>query len=251
MPSTGPDASRPGLSLVVTTYRERDVLAGSLPRIAVALRALGRPCEAVFVDDGSGDGTPEWVESQFGSLPDLSPRCLRHEANRGRGAALSTGFRAARLPYAGYLDPDLEVDVGHVPACLDALDRGADVAIGSRRYEPSARPDPRTLLSLGYGRLTRFVLHHPFRDTEAGFKFFRRDALDVLLPHVREEGWFFDTEIVMLAWLARKRVVEVPVPFRRRRDKASSVKVGPDVRRYLGALRRFRARKASVARALR
>jgi glycosyltransferase involved in cell wall biosynthesis len=247
-----PAPTRPGLSIVVTTFREKDVLAGSLPRLAEALRGLGRPVEVVFVDDGSGDGTAEWVEERARTIPDLAPRVLRHEQNRGRGAALRTGFEAARMPYAGYLDLDLEVDIAYLPAHLDALDRGADVAIANRTYV-KVRPgfDGRTFLSLGYRRLTRWVLWHPVHDTEAGFKLFRTSALARLLPHVREAGWFFDTEIVMLSWLAGLRLAEVPVEFRRRDDKVSTVKVGRDVRRYLGALVRFRLRKGRVAKALR
>ncbi len=83
-----PDAApAPDLSLVITTYKETSVLEGSLPRIAAALRALRRPVELVFVDDGSGDGTAEWVEAQARGLADLAPRVLRHATNRGRGAA--------------------------------------------------------------------------------------------------------------------------------------------------------------------
>ena len=127
------------------------------------------------MDDGSGDGTAEWVESRFPELADLSPRLLRHEWNRGRGAALSTGFRAARGRYAGYMDLDLEVDASHLPAVLAALDAGADVATGARTYvSASPLPDFRTVLSVGYRWLSRLVLHHRLCDTETGFKFFRQ-----------------------------------------------------------------------------
>ncbi len=241
----------PFLSLVVTTYRETDVLAGSLPRIAAALRALPGRCEVVFVDDGSGDGTAEWVESRFPELADLSPRLLRHEWNRGRGAALSTGFRAARGRYAGYMDLDLEVDASHLPAVLAALDAGADVATGARTYvSASPLPDFRTVLSVGYRWLSRLVLHHRLCDTETGFKFFRRDRLLAILPHLREPGWFFDTEIMVVSALSGLAIREVPVEFRRRRDKVSTVRVRRDVGRYLAALARFVRRRRALALAL-
>lgn len=245
-------AARPGVTLVVTTYREADVLAGTLSRIANALRGLERPAEIVFVDDGSGDDTPDWVRSRLDGLADLSPRLLVHERNRGRGAALKTGFAASRMPYAGYLDLDLEVDVKWLPPLLAALDSGADAAVGSRVYVPTrGGPDLRTILSLGYRRLSRAVLRHPFSDTEAGFKAFRTDALRRLLPHSREDGWFFDTEICMLFFLSGLRVTEVPIQFLRRRDKVSTVKVGRDVLRYLVALFRFARRGPSLRSALR
>ena len=242
----------PYLSLVVTTYREADVLAGSLPRIAAALRALrSGPCEVVFVDDGSGDGTADRVESRFPEIADLSPRLLRHAENRGRGAALSTGFRAARGRYAGYMDLDLEVDASYLPAVLAALDTGADVATGLRRYV-SARslPDFRTVLSVGYRWLSRLVLHHRLRDTETGFKFFRRDRLVGVLPHLREPGWFFDTEVMVVSAMSGLAIREVPVDFRRRRDKVSAVRVRRDVGRYLAALARFVRRRRALALAL-
>jgi glycosyltransferase involved in cell wall biosynthesis len=248
-PGAGPPV---GFTLVITTYREADVLAGSLPRIAAALRALDRPAELVFVDDGSGDGTAAFVESQLPGLADLSPRLLLHARNRGRGAALRTGFSAARGRAAGYLDLDLEVDVAHLPALLSALDAGADAAIGRRTYVRTRRGfDLRTFLSLGYRRLSRLVLRHGLSDTEAGFKAFRATALARLLPHAREDGWFFDTESVMLARLAGLRIAEVPVEFRRRTDKVSTVRVARDVLRYLVALHRFTRRRRALAAALR
>ena len=246
------DPAAPRLTLVVTTYREADVLEGSLPRIAAALRALDGGAEVVFVDDGSGDGTVAAIERGLPHLADLAPRLLVHERNRGRGAALVTGFTAARGRNVGYLDLDLEVPETHVAACVEALDAGADVALACRTYVRT-RPgfDLRTFLSLGYRRLTRLVLRHPVKDTEAGYKFFRRESLSRLLPHVREGGWFFDTEIVMLAWLARMRIAEIDVEFRRRSDKTSAVRVARDVRRYLAALGKFAARRGAVARRLR
>ena len=252
MNSLAGDAKAPRLSLVVTTFRETDVLAGSLPRIAATLRGLGAASELIFVDDGSGDGTPDWVRSQFDAYADLSPRIFVHPTNRGRGAALVTGFREARGTCVGYMDLDLEVDSTYLPACLTALDRGADVALALRTYA-RMRPgfDLRTFLSLGYRHFSKLVLRHPLHDTEAGYKFFRREALSRLLPRIRESGWFFDTEIAMLAVLAGMRIEEVPVEFRRRDDKVSTVRVGRDVRRYLVSLARFVARRGDVARGLR
>jgi glycosyltransferase involved in cell wall biosynthesis len=242
----------PRLSLVVTTFRETGVLAGTLPRIAAALRALGRPCEIVFVDDGSGDGTAEWVEAQAPSLSDLSPRLLRHAKNRGRGAALRTGFASARGLYAGYLDLDLEVDASYIAPVLEALDRGADVATGARTYvREGALPDLRTVLSVGYRGVSRAVLHHRLKDTETGFKFFRRERLVPLLPHLVEPGWFFDTEVMVVSEMAGRRIAEVPVLFRRRTDKESTVRLPRDVVRYLASLRRFARRRPRLAARLR
>lgn len=239
------------LSLVITTFRETDVLAGSLPRIAAALRALGRPSELVFVDDGSGDGTADWVEAQCPAYADLAPRVLRHPLNRGRGAALRTGFEACRGAYCGYLDLDLEVDVAYVAPTLAYLDAGADVVIGVRTYVKGRKGfDMRTFLSVGYRHLSRTVLRHRLSDTETGFKFFRRAALLPLLPHIEEGGWFFDTEVMMVSWLAKRRIAELPVEFHRRNDKPSTVKVARDVRRYLVALARFVGRRRRLVAAL-
>lgn len=242
----------PDLSLVITTFRETDVLAGSLPRIAATLRALRRPVELVFVDDGSGDGTAEWVEGRCADLVDLSPRVVRHPVNRGRGAALRTGFEAARGTCCGYFDLDLEVDVAYLPTTLALLDAGADVVCAHRTYVKD-RPgfDVRTFLSVGYRHLSRAVLHHRLKDTETGWKFFRRDRLLPLLPHIREAGWFFDTEVMIVSALAGRRIAEPPVDFHRRTDKVSTVRVARDVRRYLGALGRFVLRRRRLVAALR
>jgi hypothetical protein len=91
--------------------------------------------------------------------------------------------------------------------------------------------------------LSRWVLGHRLRDTEAGFKFFDREAILPILDRVQDTGWFWDTEIMIEAHRAGLRIAEIPCVFRHRRDSASTVRLTRDVWNYLVQIYRYRRRR--------
>jgi glycosyltransferase involved in cell wall biosynthesis len=230
------------LSVVIACYQEAGHLRASVAQLCDTLASLGRTYELIFVEDKSADATASIVADLVGEAPHR--RAVYHEVNVGRGGTVAEGFQLARGRIVGFLDIDLEVHCRFLPAILAAIDTGADGATAFRSYDTSWRPNSllRQLLSRGYRWLFRRLFAVPFRDPEAGFKFFVRERILPVVRATRDRGWFWDSEIMILAHRAGLRIVEVPCRFERRTDKQSTVRIVRDVWRYLVAIRAFRAR---------
>jgi hypothetical protein len=128
----------------------------------------------------------------------------------------------------------------YIPALVQVLERGADVATIRRIYAFQLRSLDRYVMSRGYTWLARRLLKLPFHDTETGYKFFRREALLPLLDEIRDPGWFWDTEVMARALYRGLEIVEVPGAFIRRFDKTSTVSGIRDSFHYLVRMLRFR-----------
>jgi glycosyltransferase involved in cell wall biosynthesis len=237
----------PHLSLVLACYNEAEHLRESFAEIRETLERAGWPFEVLFVDDVSRDGTREILKEIVAAHPRLDLRVILHDANRGRGATVTDGFRAARGEIAGFLDVDLEVHCRYVPSLVRAIEGGADVAIVRRIYALQLGSLDRYFMSRGYSFLVRRLLGVPFRDTETGFKFFRRATVLPLLDEIEDAGWFWDTEFMVRAARRGLRVAEIPGAYIRREDKTSTVRGLRDSARYFLALLRFRRRLRSAA----
>lgn len=246
--TTAPASAPCELSVVIACYREAGHLRDSVAQLCTTLAAMGRSYELIFVEDCSDDGTPAVVAELVREAPHR--RAIYHAHNVGRGGTVAEGFRLARGRIVGFLDIDLEVHCRHLPAVLAAIDAGADGATAFREYDVSWRPNAllRTILSRGYRWLFRRLFAVPFRDPEAGFKWFVRERILPVVDQTRDQGWFWDSEIMVLAHRAGLRVVEVPCRFERRADKQSTVRVVRDVWRYLVAIRAFRRRLPKLPR---
>jgi glycosyltransferase involved in cell wall biosynthesis len=232
--------ANPGVSVVVACYNEEPVLRQSFQALAATLADFQRSWEVLFVDDCSSDGTRGIIRALIEAHPQLALRSILHESNRGRGATVSDGFRAARGDVVGYLDIDLEVHSRYIPSLVRAIEAGADVATVRRIYAFQLRSLDRYLMSRGYSWLVRRLLGTALHDTETGYKFFSRDAVLPLLEEVRDEGWFWDTEVMIRAERLGLRIEEIPGAYVRRYDKTSTVHGLRDSVRYFGRLLRFR-----------
>jgi glycosyltransferase AglD len=232
----------PHLSLVLACYNEAGHLRASFAEIRETLERAGRPFEVIFVDDVSRDGTRAILQEIVAAHPRLDLRVILHDRNRGRGTTVTDGFRAARGEIAGYLDVDLEVHCRYIPSLVQAIEKGADVATVRRIYALQLLSLDRYFMSRGYSFLVRHLLDVRVRDTETGFKFFRRQTVLPLLDEIEDGGWFWDTEFMVRAERHGLRIVEVPGAYIRREDKASTVRGLRDSVSYFRALLRFRRR---------
>jgi glycosyltransferase involved in cell wall biosynthesis len=203
------------------------------------LEETHRPYEIVFVDDVSRDRTREIIAALVKAHP-TTVRALLHEKNTGRGQTVTDGFRAARGAIAGFLDVDLEVHARYIPSLVKAIERGADVATVRRIYAFQIRSLDRYAMSRGYSFLVRRMLGVDVRDTETGYKFFRREKVLPILDEIRDPGWFWDTEFMVRVVKAGLRVEEIPGAYVRRYDKTSTVSGMRDSVRYFGKLVAFR-----------
>jgi glycosyltransferase involved in cell wall biosynthesis len=233
-------APPPKISVVLACYNEQETLAANFIQIRDTLDSLGQPYEVIFVDDVSQDRTRELIDSIVKNHSDLEFQVLLHEVNQGRGATVTDGFRAARGEIAGYLDVDLEVHSRYIPSLVRAIEKGADVATVRRIYAFQVRSMDRYLMSRGYSFLVRRMLGVSVRDTETGYKFFRRLTLLPILEEIRDPGWFWDTEFMVRAFRRGLRIEEIPGAYLRRFDKASTVRGLRDSLRYFAKLLSFR-----------
>ncbi len=233
-------AGGPRLSLVLACYNEEEVLAASFREIRETLLDFGHPFEILFVDDVSRDNTRELIAKIVAENPGLDIRVILHEKNKGRGATVTDGFRAARGEIAGYLDVDLEVHSRYIPSLVRAILSGADVATVRRIYAFQARALDRYFMSRGYSWLVRRVLGSSLHDTETGYKFFRRETLLPVLDATKDAGWFWDTEFMIRAERRGLRIREIPGAYVRRWDKTSKVSGIRDSIDYFRRLLAFR-----------
>ena len=202
------------LDIVVPVFNEQGVLAVSIRRLHDhAAREL--PCDwrIVIANNASTDATWRVAAQLAGELDRVEAVDLRE---KGRGRALRHVWSASDADVLCYMDADLSTDLRALgPLVAPLLAGEGDVAIGTR-LAPGAtvvRGLRREVLSRSYNRLLRMTLAARFTDAQCGFKAIRADAARHLLPEVRDDGWFFDTELLMLAQRAGLRIHEVPVDW--------------------------------------
>lgn len=235
------------LSLVLACFNEESHFEDSVRQILEVLDHTVFSYEIIFVDDCSSDRTRWLIDQAIRRYDDKRLAKVFHQENTGRGGAVSDGLRIARGQIAGYIDIDLEVHARYIPSFILAVQNGADIATAERIYRFYWRGAIRWLLSHGYSLLRRGMLNIPLRDTESGFKFFRRDRFLPLVEQVQDRGWFWDTEIMALCYLRGYSIVEIPCLFQRRFDKSSTVNPVRDTIQYLRKLWRFRQTLRAIA----
>lgn len=211
--------------VVLPTYNERDNLA---PMVN-ALLAVSPSVRVLVVDDGSPDGTGA-VADQLAAANPLRVRVLHRRAKEGLGAAYVAGFRVALASGAERIF-EMDADFSHPVAAVQEMLRLAethDVVVGSR-YVAGGSLDRRwgvgrRLLSWGGNQYARALTGLRVRDATAGFKCFRREALEALpLGDVRSQGYNFQIEMAMRCQQAGLRVVEFPIHFAERTRGASKM----------------------------
>ncbi len=219
------------LSLVLPAFNEAGVVAAAVIEADEALTRLTAAHEILVVDDGSSDETAAIVTELARTRPAV--RLLRHERNRGYGAALRTGFEAAQLERVAFTDSDCQFHLDDLRLLLELTDT-RPIAVGYRiDRQDSWR---RKFLSRGYNLLVRALLGTGVRDCDCALKVFRREALADLLPE--SSNFFVNTEMLARARMLGLDVAEAGVRHRPRPAGRSKVSL-LDVPRTLGRLLPF------------
>jgi putative flippase GtrA len=207
-------ALSPMVDVVVPVYNEQRDLEPSVRRLHDYLRrTLPYPFRITIADNASIDRTPEVAGRLAEELDEVT--VLRLE-RKGRGRALRAAWSASDAPVLAYCDVDLSTDLAALLPLVAPLVSGhSDLAIGTRLSPGSrvARGIKRELISRCYNLILRGALAARFSDAQCGFKAIRADAAAALLPLVQDPGWFFDTELLVLAERAGLRIHEVPVDW--------------------------------------
>jgi dolichyl-phosphate beta-glucosyltransferase len=211
------------LSVVIPAYNEARRLPATLVRVGEHLAARGVPHEIVVVDDGSSDGTADVARAAGGVV-----HVLRHEPNRGKGYAVRRGMLAATGERRLMTDADLSTPIEELSRLEAEIDRGFDVAIGSRAV-PGARievhqPAYREAMGRLFNVLVQALLLPGVADTQCGFKLFTAEAAEAAFSPARLAGFSFDVEALYVARRRGLRIAEVPVRWRN--DAATRVGLG-------------------------
>ena len=206
------------LSVVIPAFNE----ARRLPSTLAAWRSYLEPqpfgWELVVVDDGSSDATIAVAVGPGTQVVRLFP-------NRGKGCAVKAGVLAATGEVIAYVDADLNIAPTHLSAALERLESGADLVVGQRDLaEYASAEGPLRLLAGGLVQLTRRALvMSAIRDTQCGFKVFRRELARAVFEQTRVCSFAFDIEVLFVARRLGARIVELPVSTTYRAESTYSV----------------------------
>ena len=227
------------VTVVIPVFNEEGGLASSLERLVGFLcRRCPWPWEVVIADNGSTDRT-------FSIAQELASRLAGvhagHRSQKGRGGALRSAWGQSQAAVLSYMDVDLSSDLESFPRLVGPLlDGKFDLATGSRlaRGASTHRCLKREFISRAYNLLLKRALRTRFSDAQCGFKAITREAADRLLPLVRDDSWFFDTELLVRAEKSGYRILDLPVAWEE--GPHSRVKLWRTAREDLAGILRLR-----------
>ncbi|MDO9353821.1 MAG: bifunctional glycosyltransferase family 2/GtrA family protein [Solirubrobacteraceae bacterium] len=204
----------PVLDVVVPVYNEEDAIRSCIDRLHAHLTdSLPFGFRITIADNASTDSTLAIANELTEQYPAVR---VHHLELKGRGRALRTVWAESDAQVLAYMDVDLSTDLAALLPLIAPLISGhSDVAIGTRLHRGSnvTRGAKREMISRSYNVILRRTLSARFSDAQCGFKAIRRDVAQALLPHVEDNGWFFDTELLVLAERTGLRIHEVPVDW--------------------------------------
>jgi len=210
---------------VIPVYNEERDLERSVTTLRQFLMENGQDWRwrIVVADNASTDRTLEVARSLVERYP--GEVGIVHLEQKGRGRALRTAWTQSDADLVCYMDVDLSTDLKHLPTLLGALSADADVAFGSR-LKPGkqvTRGLKRELISRSYNVIIKLMFWHQFYDAQCGFKGVTRRVVDEVVPLVKDQAWFFDTELLLIAEKNGYRLCEIPVHWED--DPDSRVKI--------------------------
>ena len=200
-------------TIVIPAYNESRRIVPTLNKLLTHIAEQGWDAEVVVVNDGSTDDTAEIVRG-FAARNSMM-RLIENPGNRGKGYSVRNGMLHAEGKILLFSDADLSSPISEAQKLFDALQAGADMAIGSRWLDPALQTERQPLHRQLFGRVfnlvLRAVLGLSFKDTQCGFKACTREAAQQIFSRQKIERWGFDPEVIFLAQKRGLKVVEVPV----------------------------------------
>ncbi len=215
------------LSLVVPAYNEEQRIVPTLEKYCAFFPKVTDKLEVIVVVNGSTDSTLVRVNEYRKKFPFV--RTINVSEKIGKGGALIVGLHAAQYDIMGFLDADDAFELDRLIPLLKELDaKKVDVAIASkwkgRSFWQVNEPFSRKVMSRVWNFLSRTFLHLPFTDTQAGAKFFRKEAWDTLPKNFIGRGFEFDVDLLDRFWYQAYRIKEFYVPSKHKQLSTFSVK---------------------------
>lgn len=201
--------------MIIPAYNESKRLEKTVRSIHESLCAFTSSAEVIISEDGSSDGTYDIAVKLAKGSADM--RLLHSEKRCGKGLALKRAIKDAKGEVICFMDADLATDMFYLPVLIDAVRvEGYDIAIASRLVPASntERSKKRSIASKAYNTMVRLILRSRVYDHQCGFKAFKRSSILPILDQIKDERWFWDTEMLVRAQLAGYRIKEIPVKWK-------------------------------------
>lgn len=228
------------VDIVIPVYNEETALPANLPILLSYCRnnLTDYKWQIIIADNASTDTTP-LIAKKFSGIPNIF--YLRIQ-KKGRGRALRTSWLNSRADIVSYMDVDLSSNLDFFPSLLAAIQNSSDIAIGSRLSvgsHVSGRTFLREFMSRNYNLLIKLLFRTSFHDAQCGFKAMKKPLFTRLSPLIKNQNWFFDSELLIIAQKAGYKIAEIPIAWHD--DPGSTVKVAKTaVEDFNGLLRLHR-----------
>jgi dolichyl-phosphate beta-glucosyltransferase len=201
------------LSVVIPAYNEEKRIGRTLEEIMGYLKTKDYECEIIVVDDGSTDSTREMIRRFEGMDSRLS--VIANKIGKGKGYSVRRGMLEARGKFALFSDADLSTPIEEIEKLIYWLEKDYDIAIGSRDLPDSQVEIHQSFLREGMGKIfnkiMNLIVFTGFKDTQCGFKCFKRYVVNEVFGKQRINGFAFDVENILIAMQHGFRIKEVPV----------------------------------------
>ncbi|KKS98662.1 MAG: glycosyltransferase [Candidatus Gottesmanbacteria bacterium GW2011_GWA2_43_14] len=206
-------AKKTDLEIVIPIFNEEEELTDSVNRLCRFLKVhlQGRDWHITIADNASTDRSLTIAEKLSRELDNVG---VLHLDKKGRGRAVKKAWLKSRAAILCYMDVDLSTDLSALNTLVSSLENGYDIAIGSRLLPESkvvGRTIKREILSRVYNILIRIFFGVGFSDAQCGFKGITRKLADNLIPHLEDNAWFFDSELLIVGEKMGYRVKQIPV----------------------------------------
>ena len=201
------------VKIVLPVYNEEKELEENLLKLRgfVFKNLLDYEVKIIIADNASTDQTPAIAKKIADQYRDVSFSRLE---KKGRGRAIKKTWETGDADVYVYMDLDLSTDLKHLPNLINSLSKGYDLAIGSRLLSNSiiiGRTIKREILSRTYNFLIKILFQTKFSDAQCGFKAISQKTARELLPKVKDNEWFFDSELLIIAEKSGLKIYEEPV----------------------------------------
>lgn len=202
------------VNITIPVFNEETILPSSIATLHTFLREHCRfEWEIVIANNASTDSTLEVARRLSSELDGVR---VVHLDQKGRGRALKRVWTESRADILSYMDVDLSSNLYAFPPLIEALISGGfDLGTGSRLLKGSTtkRSFKREVISRTYNILVKLFFFTKFSDAQCGFKAITKEAAAKLLPKIEDTGWFFDTELLVIAEKTGYRIFDLPVSW--------------------------------------
>ncbi|MHA1696365.1 MAG: dolichyl-phosphate beta-glucosyltransferase [Candidatus Helarchaeota archaeon] len=228
------------LEIDLPVFNEEKILEESVEKLRNFLHSNMNEYnfKIVIIDNGSNDKTPQICKNLKTKHSDVD---FLHLKKKGRGRALRTAWENSGAQICSYMDIDLSTDLKSFPSLISSIAKdGYDVSTGSRLIKGAQikRSLKREILSRGYVFLLKRFLGISFSDAQCGFKAINKKTINKVMPHILDQEWFFDSELLFKSQRWGYKIKEIPVKWIE--DPDSKVKIYKTIKNYLMSLLRLK-----------